>query len=332
MADESDGIEEAFEGQLRVLVTAAGRVGETFARAREQAMRQAQAASEQQARELASRFEAERRSAHVEFGNVYRSDWWDKATPEQIGDTYQTARAWANDDPEAVRAEARMRDELQSRYGVDVDNTNADPAAVREAVEHAQQNVGQSDAERQRAAAEEAEAARLLGEADAADLAADPRPQPEPRTLDEEIGWAEERVRIDRELVENANAPEGTREQASARLQMSEKDLETLREEKAAAEDFVPWAERAKEGERAHAASARADAAPLYDSADRRQNTAADLEAKGVSPEAVGAKMRADVSQAKPASEAVKGTIGKSPKARNTRGRAPQAQRSEPSR
>ncbi len=34
----------------------------------------------------------------------------------------------------------------------------------------------------------------------------------------------------------------------------------------------------------------------------------------------------------KPATEATKGPIGKSPKARNSRGRAPQAQRSEPSR
>lgn len=287
MADESDGIEEAFEGQLRVLVTAAGRVGETFARAREDALRKAQASSEKESRELSSRFEAERQTAHTEFGNVYRNDWWDKATPEQIGNTYQTARAWSNEDPEAVRAESRMRDELRSRYGVDVNNTNADPAAVREAVERAQQNYGQSDAERQRGTAEEAEAARLLGEADAADRAA-----------------------------------------ASAEGTATESEYETDRAKPGVQLDDG----RASEAERAHAASARADAAPLYDSAERRQATAADLESKGVSAEAVGAKMRADVSQAKPATEATKGVVGKAPKARNTRGRAPQAQRSEPSR
>jgi hypothetical protein len=281
MADESDGIEEAFDGQIRVLVTAAGRVGETFARAREEAMRRAQATSEQEARELSSRFEAERRSAHTEFGNVYRNDWWDKATPEQIGNTYQTARAWSNEDPEAVRAESRMRDELRSRYGVDVNNTNADPAAVREAVERAEQNRGQSDAERQRAAAEEAEAARLLSEADRAD-----------------------------------NTAERAREQAE-----HEPDPEQRQEAREQAESHQSQAD-----------AVRADAKPLYDSADRRQATAADLESKGVSAEAVGAKMRADVSQAKPATEATKGVVGKAPKARNTRGRAPQAQRAEPSR
>ena len=39
MAEETDGIEEAFEGQLRVLVTAAGQIGERVARAREEALR-----------------------------------------------------------------------------------------------------------------------------------------------------------------------------------------------------------------------------------------------------------------------------------------------------
>ncbi|WP_407318535.1 hypothetical protein UQW22_17870 [Isoptericola halotolerans] len=52
MVDVSDGIEEAFEGQLRVLVSTAGQVGERFARAREDALRRAKAASEQEAREL----------------------------------------------------------------------------------------------------------------------------------------------------------------------------------------------------------------------------------------------------------------------------------------
>ena len=135
MADESDGIEEAFDGQLRIAVTAAGRIGEALARAREDGARRAQAQSEQEARELSSRFEAEKRAARVELGSVYRSDWWDRATPEQIGGVLTTARAWGSEDPEAERAEGRIRDELRTRYGVDVNNTGADPAAVQAAVE-----------------------------------------------------------------------------------------------------------------------------------------------------------------------------------------------------
>lgn len=172
MADESDGIEEAFDGQLRIAVTAAGRIGEALARAREDGARRAQAQSEQEARELSSRFEAEKRAARVELGSVYRSDWWDRATPEQIGGVLTTARAWGSEDPEAERAEGRIRDELRTRYGVDVNNTGADPAAVQAAVE-AERLRRQSETERQRSATEQAEAVALSRQADEADRAAE---------------------------------------------------------------------------------------------------------------------------------------------------------------
>lgn len=135
MAEESDGIEEAFEGQLRVLVTAAGQIAERMARARGDALRRAQAASEQEARELQSRFAAEQRAARVGMSNVHRAEWWDRATQEQICRTYQVARPWSKEEPEAVRAEQRMRDELRTRYSVDVENARADPETVRQAVQ-----------------------------------------------------------------------------------------------------------------------------------------------------------------------------------------------------
>ena len=169
MAEETDGIEEAFEGQLRVLVTAAGQVGERLARAREEALRAAQARSEQEHRELQSRIEAERRAARVEMANVHRSDWWDRATPEQIGRTYQVARAWSQEDPEAVRAEQRVRDEVRARYGIEVNDAGADPEAVRQRIrlelDRAERDRAGGDAERGRSAAEHAEAQRLLAQA-----------------------------------------------------------------------------------------------------------------------------------------------------------------------
>ena len=55
-----NGLEEALEGLSRIGMTVAGRLGEQLARAREQELRRAQAAEEQQARELQARFDAER--------------------------------------------------------------------------------------------------------------------------------------------------------------------------------------------------------------------------------------------------------------------------------
>lgn len=278
MADESDGISEAFEGQLRVAVTAAGRVGEIIARQREEAARRAQAASQQEARELTSRMNAERQSARAEYGSVYRNDWWERATPEQIGTTLATARAWGNEDPEAVRAEGRMRDELRTRYGVDVDQAGGDPQAVQAAVD-AELLRRQSETERQRGTGEEAEAALLMREADRADREAD---------------RADERAE---------NAPEGSEERTQAH-------------------------EEAQSHERA-AEAARAEAGPKYDSAERRQSDANQLEGKGIEKDAVAAKMHADVGNAKPATEAVKGSPAAAAKAKPARSAAARVQRSE---
>lgn len=277
MAEETDGIAEAFEGQIRVLITAAGQVGERIARLREEALRRAQAASDREARELRSRFDAEQRAARAECANVYRSEWWDRATPEQIGHTFQTARAWSQEDPEATRAEERMRDELRTRYGVDAAATGADAGAVRAAVERAEQERAQADAERQRSAAENAEAQRLLIQADQED-----------------------------QRAEDARA-----------AAEHEPDVDERARAAAEAEQREAIADRAREDGRA-----------LYDSAERREGTAADLESKGVDQEVVATRMRADVSQAKPATEAVKGAgTRKAPKARKTRGRGAQVQR-----
>lgn len=278
MADESDGISEAFEGQLRVAVTAAGRVGEIIARQREEAARRAQAESQQQARELSSRFDAERQSARAELSAVYRNDWWERATPEQIGTTLATARAWGTEDPEAVRAEGRMRDELRTRYGVDVDQAGGDPQAVQAAV-YAELSRRQSETEQQRGTRDEAEAALLMREADRADRQADA---------------ADQRAE---------NAPEGSEERTQAR-------------------------EEAQGHERA-AESARAEADPKYDSAERRQADASKLEAQGIEKEAVAAKMSADVGNAKPATEAVKGAPANAAKAKPARSAAARVQRSE---
>ena len=280
MVDETDGIEEAITGQIRVAVTAAAQVGQAIGRAREEALRRAATLDERQARELRSRLDAERAAARAEVAQVNRSEWWDNSTPEQIGRTYQVARAWQGEDSEISRAEQRMSDELRSRYGIDVHDTGASPDDVRQLIrlqsERAERDRLQSDGERTRAAAEEAEALRLLAVADQEDRRAD-----EARAAAEFEPDAEERER--------------------ARHQ---------------AEQHERTADRARE-----------DGKTTYDSADRRSSTATELERRGIAQETVATRMRADVSQAKPATAAVAAGKTKAAKARKTRGRGAQVQR-----
>lgn len=94
MADETDGIEEAIAGQVRVAIAVAAQVGQAIVTARENALRRATAASKQEARELRSRLDAEHQAARAEVAVVDRAEWWDHSTPEQIGRTYQVTRAW----------------------------------------------------------------------------------------------------------------------------------------------------------------------------------------------------------------------------------------------
>lgn len=132
MVDETDGIEEAVEGQMRLLVTAAAQAGDRLARMREDALRRAQATSEREARELQSRLAAEQRSVRADLAGVQRADWWEKATPERIAQAYESAVAWRDEEPEAARAEQRIVDELRTRHGITPDQLRAQVQTERE--------------------------------------------------------------------------------------------------------------------------------------------------------------------------------------------------------
>lgn len=173
MAEESDGIEEALTGSVRVAVTVGARLGEMLARAREEQLRHAEAAEEQHARELTARLRAEQAAARADLAPVFRAEWWDQAGPDDIQHAYTTARAWTGQDPEAARAADQIREEVRRRYAVDVDRAAADPELVRVALERAEARRAEAEQERARAAAENAEAQLLVAEADRADLAAE---------------------------------------------------------------------------------------------------------------------------------------------------------------
>ena len=158
MVDESDGIEEAVEGQMRLLVTAAARAGDRLARMREDALRRAQATSEREARELHSRLAAEQRAVRADLAGVQRADWWEKATPQRIAQAYESAVAWRDEEPEAARAEQRIIDELRTRHGINPDELRSQVAAA-----DAQRAQQQSQAEKR----DRAEASALMAEATA---------------------------------------------------------------------------------------------------------------------------------------------------------------------
>lgn len=275
MAEESDGIEEAFEGTLRVALTAAARVGEQVARQREAAARQAQAEGESAAAQLAGRLNAEREAARASYAPLHRPDWWDAAQPEDIARAYQTAKAWTDVDPEAVRAEQRIVEEVRSRYGVDLAAQATDPATVRDALDQAEQ--ARADAGSQASAEQDdtLEGAQLLAEADAVDRFAEAQratQEPDERTTGTEPSGVDHTP---------ASQPAGADVGATP----------------------------------AEAMALQEEAGVAYDSADRRAEMADQLD--GVADQAtVEARVLADTSQARPATDATKTDAGRSPRAR----------------
>jgi hypothetical protein len=174
VADESDGAEEVFEAALRVGLTVAGRMAEQAARAREQAARDAQAASEQEGRELQARLDAERSAARAQLAPVERQDWWASADPEQVAAAWETARAWQDVDPDVSRAADRIRHEVRDRYGVEVDDPRAEPGALADALAARQDAQRHAQQRLQESRRDDVEAALLIREADQADRAQQP--------------------------------------------------------------------------------------------------------------------------------------------------------------
>lgn len=175
MAEENDGIADALDGQLRVALTVAAQLGARFARIREELARTRQAQTEQQNRELQARFDAERAAARAELAPVYERSWWDSASVEQIAGVHETATAWHGVDSEADRAGERIAEEIRDRYGLDMYDLEADPAAVREALARAERTRSDAAASRGESAVDVAEAGAFLTAAETLDRAAEER-------------------------------------------------------------------------------------------------------------------------------------------------------------
>lgn len=354
---ESDGIEEAIEGMSRVGMTVAGRLGEQLARAHETSLRRAQAAEEQQGRELQARFDAERSAARAQLAPVMDSRWWETASGRDIERVHETATAWKDHDPAARNAADTIRDQVQRRYGLDVNNLGANESSVASAMEKKERSVAQthegpSELEQARTWARENDpayfgqwsqgrnAADTMGAGRSDDAALVNR-------WKEHTGQADKERRTSREettqavylLAEAAREDKYRQEQNLPTKEDLDQAREWLREANPIesrnwegrhqyadylADEHDMERQLVKDWSAANEAGqdpqvAREEAGIKYDSAERRQGLAASLD--GVADrEAVEARLSADQDQGTPPSAALAKTSGKTPKARKTRG------------
>lgn len=329
MDRDGDGIDEELNALVRVAITTALQVAEEIARMRQRRAAIEEAEAEQRRADFQRRLDSERAAARSLVEPVMHDQWWKKATPERIGQAYETAAAWERHDPVLSQAADRIRSEVQQRYGVDVDQLAREAINPRPLLETAaakqipdlspdERYVSYLDAQRWIAEANPEQAERLGLQV------------LEATTEDESLAAQNAAIEAYRQLVND-------REAAATGGKTTEQVAEGAAQ--LAAADSIARAA----AERERALHARVDKIMLdatitrtiqvideevasYDSAKRRDQLATAL-AEIHDPESVEARMLEDVSNALPASAAVK--QGRHPKARKTRGVAAPSQEIE---
>ncbi|MBS1908017.1 MAG: hypothetical protein JST33_15970 [Actinobacteria bacterium] len=159
---ESDGINEGLQREMQILLAAATQLGRKLAQLHETMQRRAARRSQAEADRLRSRFDSERAAARVVVDQTRDPQWWDRARPEQIADTYRVARAWEDADRDIRAGRERMDRELTTRYGM----TPLQAAEVgRERIREAEERMSRTPNTEAGETLDQLEAAMLLGEA-----------------------------------------------------------------------------------------------------------------------------------------------------------------------
>jgi colicin import membrane protein len=150
MAEETDGVREAFDDALRIALTVATQLGERVGRLREQFGRQREARAVQTNRELEARFEAERGAMQASLLPLKQAGWWEHASITEIAMAREAAVAWRDYDDVARQTNADIEREVHERYGIDVSRPGADPMEVAEALLTADNERAQAVADHER--------------------------------------------------------------------------------------------------------------------------------------------------------------------------------------
>ncbi|SDZ48259.1 hypothetical protein [Herbiconiux ginsengi] len=235
MAEDSDGMGEALDGQLRTALAVALQLAQRFARLREELARVTQSHTEQQTLELQARFDAERSAAAASLTLVQQAEWWNHTSVGEISAAYETAEAWRPVDPGIARTADQMGDELRVRYDIDVAELGADSIRVRALLERTERDRADAAAQRGESRKDDAEGIALLAAAEQVELDVE---QSDHELRDAQVdaptqGLAREQVSTAAATNRNSSAhaydSAQSRRHAAARLEESGLDPELIR-------------------------------------------------------------------------------------------------------
>ena len=119
---------ERIKGYVILAITMGARVAEVHASRRRDQQRQAERQSSVLARQVVDQQRVEASMVRHQFRDVATPDWWQRATPSEIGAVYATARSYGAVDAELAGLTRYMADEIGVRYGIDAEQTAAEAA------------------------------------------------------------------------------------------------------------------------------------------------------------------------------------------------------------
>ena len=217
---------------LRTLLTALATLADRRAQRRQAGQEQQRRTSEAERRELEKRIEAEREAAYLVYRRVYDESWWSAASPKKLADAVVAAGTWADQDPRARDAWGELSEQLQARYGIDL-----------EALAHQADATGTPARE---------VASEVRGHVERAQQACQDRPGPAARPTEGNVGWAR---RWEAEVLAAAGPELGARVIAEKGWPQLQERLDEL---KAAGKDIFARLPAAIGNDRLHGARDRA--------------------------------------------------------------------------
>ncbi|RGE19065.1 hypothetical protein [Leucobacter sp. wl10] len=131
---ESDGVTDEAQGNLRMGLMTAAQLARSASLRRRSTLEQATRRDLDEARQIQARLDVDRMTARAELAPVHEASWWEQAETRDVARAYETAVTWRDEDEAARAAEGRIRHELRERYQIEVNETGADPATVRDAL------------------------------------------------------------------------------------------------------------------------------------------------------------------------------------------------------
>lgn len=194
---DADGVTDQAEGNLRMALMTSAQLARTASNARRGRLEQATRRDLDEARQLQTRIDADRSTARAELAPVHEASWWDQADVGQIARVYETAVTWRDEDEAARAAESRIRQELRYRYGVEVNESSADPAVVRAELGRRSADRQERDTEREQGHLDQDLAVGLTIEADVLELQADAADGRDARELRDEAAALEEHAEVE---------------------------------------------------------------------------------------------------------------------------------------